>query len=103
MTKPPSSTTTRWYPTTEQLKDPAALHNTFRQLLEQHYALQDQVTRLTAQAAAPAANSSSGPPPGSGPTDTMLCGIRVQPVDTKNLANGATLKYNSSQGNFSFQ
>jgi hypothetical protein len=102
VTKPPSSTTTRWYPTTEQLKDPAALHNTFRQLLEQHYALQDQVTRLTAQAAAPATKSPSGPPPGSGPTDTQICGLRVLPVDTQTLANGATLKWNKSQGNLQF-
>src|SRR5271156_989071 len=94
---------TRWYPTTHQISSPSELQNTFRQLLEQQYALRDQVTSLTAQMAKPAASTPSGPPPGSGPTDTMLLGLSVQPTDTKNLANGATLKWNKSQGNFSFQ
>jgi len=94
---------TRWYPTEQQLATPKDIHTAFWQLLEQHYALQDHVATLTAQSAKPAANSPSGPPPGSGPTDSMICGLRVQPVDTGTIANGATLKYNKSQGNFSFQ
>jgi hypothetical protein len=97
------SQVTRWYPTTEQLKDPASLQNAFRQLLEQHYALQDHVTNLTNQIPKPAGKAPSGPPPGCGPTDTQLLGLRVLPVDTNTLANGAALKWNKSQGNLSFQ
>ena len=103
MTKPKFSSQTRWFPNSTQLNSPENLQNAFRQLLEQHYALQDHVTNLTNQISKPAGEAPSGPPPGCGPTDTQLLGLRVAPVDTKNLANGATLKYNASQGNFSFQ
>src|SRR5271170_7451365 len=79
----------RWYPTEQQLGTPKDVHTAFWQLLEQHYALQDQVTKLTAQAQKPAGGATDSPPPGSGPTDSMICGLLVQPVDSKNLANGA--------------
>jgi hypothetical protein len=91
----------RWYPTTEQLKDPAALERTLRQVLNQHYALQDAHAALQKQVTQPTAKA-SGPPPGSGPTDTMLLGIPVVPIDTQRLTSGATLKYNKKNGNFEF-
>lgn len=91
----------RWYPTTAQLKDPSALERAFRQVLKQHYDLQDAHAALLKQVNAPT-EKPTGPPPGSGPTDTMLCGLRVEPVDSRTLANGATLKWVAADGRFKF-
>jgi hypothetical protein len=79
-----------------------------KQVLDQLYALQDQHSALQQDHAALTAKVSaqgkqSGPPPGSGPTDSMVCGLRVAPIDSNSLANGASLKYNKATGNFSFQ
>jgi hypothetical protein len=74
---------------------------TLRQVLNQHYALTDQVNALSKQASDPPA-APSGPPPGCGPADSQICGLRVVPVDTQKLANGATLKFNKNSGNFEF-
>lgn len=88
----------RWFPTVEQLKDPAAIELTFRQVLTQLYALTDRLAAVEgAKSGAPA-----GPPPGNGPSDTMLLGLRVQPVDASTLADGATLQYDKAAGNFKF-
>jgi hypothetical protein len=87
------------------MKDPVALERTLRQVLTQHYALQDEVNRMKAAGAgagAGAAKASKGAPPGSGPSDTMLLGLRVAPVDSETLADGAALKWNKAQGNFEF-
>ena len=89
----------RWYPSKQQIKeDPEAV---IRQVLKQHYDLQDRHTALLAKVNTPAAKP-TGPPPGSGPTDTMLCGLRVAPVDSRALANGATLKWVAADGRFKF-
>jgi hypothetical protein len=91
----------RWYPSQEQLKDPSSLERSFRQLLTQHYDLQDQHDALLAKVnAKPAATTSQDT---SGPATTKLLGLHVEPVDTNSLANGATLKFNKSRGTFSFQ
>ena len=106
--KRPSNTTDtgeRWYPSRNQLKDPESLERTLRQVLHQHYTLQDQFAALLkakSVAAAPTTSAPAGPPPGSGPTDTMLCGLYVAPIDTTKLADGATLKYSKTNGNFHF-
>jgi hypothetical protein len=94
----------RWYPSREQLKDPESTERAFRQLLTQHYDLQDQVKGLHEKLSKSdtTAPSKGAPPPGSGPTDTQLLGLRVVPVDTQTLANGATLKFNKANGNFEF-
>ena len=92
----------RWYPSADQLKDPIATERSFRQLLDQHYHLQDQVNALTAKQSAPSAPATSGAPPGSGPADTMLLGLPVAPADPQSLANGATLKFNKKTGSFQF-
>lgn len=100
--KPSSS---RWYPTISQLKDASATHRAFKQMLDQFYSLQDQHNALLKDHAALQAKvgeKQSGPPPGSGPSDTMLLGLHVAPVDVQTLANGATLKFNKSSGNFGF-
>lgn len=101
MSQPPQSS--RWYPTSSEVGDAASIQRSFRRVLDQLYALQSQHDTLKAQMTAPAAKSdSTAAPAGSGPTDTMLCGLRVAPVDTQTLANGATLKYVKAQGNFAF-
>src|ERR1700674_2816802 len=92
----------RWYPSREQLKDPEATHRTLKQVLDQHYALVDRINAMAATQAQPAAGAPAGPPAGSGPADTMLLGLRVAPVDTQTLADGAVLTFSKANGNFRF-
>jgi hypothetical protein len=105
-TATPKQGVSRWYPTKDQLKDPAATERSFRQALTQLYELTDRVGRIEVAggdaAAASKSSPASSPPPGSGPTDSMLLGLHVAPVDTATLANGATLKFNKAAGNFYF-
>lgn len=100
----------RWFPTKSQLSDPEALERTLRQVLTQHYALQDKYDALAKsggsgpeKSSAPASAPESAFPPGSGPSDTKLLGLNVEPVDVQTLADGATLKFNRTRGTFSFQ
>lgn len=97
----------RWFPTQQQLSDPSSLERSFRQMLSQHYELQRQFNELKAQMATSTpttpATPASASPPGSGPADTQLLGLPVAPIDADRLANGATLKWNASKRNFSFQ
>jgi hypothetical protein len=89
-----------------QLRNPKETRAALKQVLDQFYSLQDQHNALQKSHAELLAKSSekpSGPPPGSGPTDTQLLGLFVEPVDTNSLANGATLKFNKARGIFSFQ
>jgi hypothetical protein len=93
----------RWYPTSLQLKDPEWTERSFRQMLKQHYDLQDQVSAMREQMASDGRRTGKkGPPPGSGPADSMLLGLRVSPVDTSTLADGATLKFSKANGNLEF-
>jgi hypothetical protein len=92
----------RWFPSVDQLKDPAATERAFRQLLTQHYNLQDSVASMREEMSKPITTKSSGPPPGSGPTDTQILGLRVAPVDVQTLADGAILKWDKKSGNFHF-
>lgn len=96
---PRSETLQRWYPTKQQVTaDPEKV---IREVLRQHYDLLDRHEALLRQVHAPATKP-TGPPPGSGPTDTMLCGLLVEPVDSRTLANGATLKWVAADGRFKF-
>ena len=92
----------RWFPSSKQLQDPKALEKSFRQLLTQHYDLQDRFNRMQKEKDKPKVDDGT-PPPGSGPTDTQICGIRVHPVDTQILADGAKLTYVKASGIFKFQ
>lgn len=89
----------RWYPSKQQLKDPESIEQSFRQLLTQHYALQDQFNDLKTKSSAPA---TAAPASTDSPAGTKLAGLYVAPVDTQTLADGATLKFNKKAGNFQF-
>lgn len=94
----------RWYPVVDQVKDPGAVHRTLKQVLDQLYDLQDQHTALQASHAALQAKvGKAATATANGPATTKLLGLNVEPVDVQTLANGATLKWNSSKGTFSFQ
>jgi len=94
----------RWYPSADQLKDPATTQRAMKQVLDQLYSLQDQHSALQASHAALQSKvAASTPAEVNGPANTKLLGLNVAPVDTNSLANGATLKYNKATGNFSFQ
>jgi len=93
----------RFFPTLSQVSTPEALERTLRQVLTQHYTLVDQHNALKAQVNSPdPPPKGKGFPPGSGPADSMICGLRVLPVDVQTLANGATLKWNAKAGLFYF-
>lgn len=102
MSNQQSSSVNRWYPSRDQLKDVDATHRAFRQLLDQHYALVDRLNAMEQTGKSIAGTPAAGPPPGSGPTDTQLLGLRVAPVDTNTLANGAVLTFDKASGNFKF-
>lgn len=85
-----------------------------KQILDQHYALQDQVARmpgsekvgsgkLAPTSTSPAAGSAATPPPGSGPIDTQILGLRVAPIDPSTLSDGTVLTYVRKDGNFQFK
>jgi hypothetical protein len=93
----PQSSGGRWFPTTEQLKDPQATERAFRQVLTQLYALTDRMNAMQPIGAAPASAAS-----GNGAADSMLVGLRVAPIDTSTLADGAALKYSKANGNLEF-
>jgi len=88
----------RWYPQTDQVNSPAALQRTLKQVLDQHYALQDQVKGMQPPAAAPA----TAPASTSGPSSTQFLGLPVAPIDTATLADGATLTWDKKNGTFKF-
>jgi hypothetical protein len=92
----------RWYPSEHQLKDPSALARAFKQLLDQHYVLQDAHSALLARVNSMGGGERGPFPAGSGPTDSMLLGLHVLPVDTSSLAGGAVLTYVKKSGNFQF-
>jgi hypothetical protein len=93
----------RWYPTPSQLK-PEQLERTIRQMLQQHYDLQDQLDAAREQLARPQLEpAKTTGSTGNGPADTKFLGLHVEPVDVASMANGATLKFNKARGTFSFQ
>jgi hypothetical protein len=99
------SSNNRWYPQADQLKDPHTTQRAMKQVLDQLYTLQDQHSALQASHTAlqsKVGKTQEGPPPGSGPTDSQIVGLRVAPVDTNTLANGATLKFVKASGHFEF-
>lgn len=92
----------RWFPSHEQLKDPKATERAFRQLLTQHYSLVDRFNDLHAKVHEEKPRQ-TGPPPGSGPIDSMLLGLHVVPVDVQTLADGVKLTFDKKNGNFTFK
>jgi hypothetical protein len=100
----------RWYPSQNQLRDPVTTERSFRQVLDQLYALADSHAALTKKVAgmesassAAAKSAEKSPfPPGSGPTDSAICGLRVAPVDTASLADGTKLTFVKAANNLQF-
>ena len=92
----------RYFPTTDKLGSPRNLLSVFQQVLTQHYKLRDDFDKYRAANPPSTGEKKSGPPLGSGPTDTQICGLFVQPVDTSTLADGATLKFDKKSGTFHF-
>jgi hypothetical protein len=89
----------RWYPTEDKLNDPRQLRAVLKQVLDQHYALQDQFNQYKKDNPQQAPQDLTA---NHGPSDTMILGLRVAPVDTQTLANGVSLKFNKAAGNFQF-
>lgn len=92
----------RYYPTTNKLGSPRDILSVFKQVLDQHYRLVDAFEAYKRDNP-PQASKSNGIPPGSGPADTVLLGLRVAPVDTHTLADGTKLTYVKAAGNFQFK
>ena len=85
----------QWFPSSSQLSDPSALERAFRQVLNKIYQMQ---TAPATPDATPGAQSAST----SGPTTSMLVGLRVLPIDTTTLVDKAVLSYVKGQGNLEF-
>jgi len=81
---------------------PSDMVAVFKQVLDQHYSLVDSVNAIREQLAG-TKSKPNGPPPGSGPSDTMLLGLRVAPVDVSTLADGTKLTFSKKDGNFQFK
>lgn len=75
------------------------MERSFRQVLKQHYDLQDKHNELHQRMEAMSASQTTTQ---SGPTTTKILGLPVAPVDTQTLADGALLRFNKKAGNFSF-
>lgn len=94
----------RWYPSTNQMRNATELERALRQMLTQHYALEDRVGAIERAGAASAASANTTPAgaPASGPATTKLLGLNVEPVDVQTLTDGATLKFSKARGTFYF-
>jgi hypothetical protein len=98
-----------WYPQADQLKDPATTARALKQVLDQFYALQDQHDALRKAHNELQSKVGSGTtgtsvhPPGSGPSDSMVLGLRILPVDVQTLADGTKLTFVKKDGNFQFK
>lgn len=102
----------RWFPSKQQLDTPESIERSFRQILTQHYDLQDKYDALSSSHAQlqsdhadvkqQLADAHAKVASAQGPSTTKLLGLHVAPVDTSTLANGATLKFSKANGNFIF-
>jgi hypothetical protein len=90
----------RWYPSSNQLKDPSSTERSFRQLLDMFYSLHDSHTALQSQV------KQNGQPaqaqPTSAASNTRLLGLPVEPSDTTQLADGTVLTYVKATRKFQF-
>jgi len=93
----------RWFPSPNQLKDPVSLERSFRQVLKHVYELQDQMD-VAADPPAPAPSSNgNGSAGATGPSTSVMLGLRVAPIDTVNEADGNVLTYVKADGNLQFK
>lgn len=95
---PRQSNQSQWYPSPNQLQTPQSVAAALKQILDQHYALAAAIPAATPGTPATA----SGPPPGSGPVDSMLVGLHVAPIDTQSLADNSVLSFTKRDGNLQF-
>lgn len=93
----------RWYPTPDKLSKPEDIRAMLKEVLDRHYALADKFEAYKKANPPRTDEERKGPPPGSGPLDTQICGLFVQPIDTQALADGTKLTYVKSAGNFQFK
>jgi len=91
----------RWYPSIQQLKDPVAIERSFRQILDHVYRLQDSQDALAA--AKPSGNGSGASASQTGPSTSVMLGLRVVPIDTVNEADGNVLTYVKANGDLEFR
>ena len=90
----------RWYPSSQQLKDPQSTERSLREVLrmfydlqDKHEALQDQVKNGANKEAVPAGNTAS---------ISRLLGLPIEPSDTTQLADGTVLTYVKASRRFEF-
>jgi hypothetical protein len=110
MIKPEQSA--KWYPSSNQLKDPQSTERSFRNLLDMFYQLQDSHAALQSHVkqngAGGAGNGAVGAskeavPAGNSASITRVLGLPVEPSDTTQLADGTVLTYVAATRSFKFQ
>lgn len=89
-----------WYPSVHQLKTPEDHERAFRETLRQFYALREKVNAQVDQPVNGEKSNSSPFPPGSGPSDSFIGGIPVEPFDVNSLNDGDTLQYDKANRRF---
>ena len=104
MSQQPTNPGQRYYPP----NTPENRHIRFA--FDQLYALHDEHEKTksalaTAQAQVKQLSTKlAGPyPPGAGPTDSVLLGVPVQPIDTNTLADATKLTFDKKNGVFVFK
>jgi len=90
-----------WYPSANQLTDPAKLEQAFREVLRLHYSERGRVDGLHAKVNTPA---KLVPPPSQSQTAsiTNILGLPIFPSDTTQLADGTKLTWVAASKRFEF-
>jgi hypothetical protein len=92
-----------WYPSTQQLKDPASVEQAFRETLRQFYEMRTRVEDLHAKVNKPkVAGTKATQLPVNTASDTKILGLPVEPSDTTQLQDGTVLTYVAATRTFRF-
>ncbi len=93
----------KWYPSSEQLKDPQSTERAFREILRMHYALTEQVGTLHKKVdTMPAMAGTKASQVPNTAAVTNLLGLPIDPSDTTQLADGTKLTYVAATRSFRF-
>ena len=94
----------RWYPSSDQWKDPASAERTGREILRLHYEMVDQFNEFKSKVKPPEAPiPSTKPVPSSNSAAvTNILGLPIFPSDTTQLADGTKLTWVAASRRFEF-
>src|SRR5882724_1056688 len=92
-----------WYPSSNQLIDPAKLEQAFREVLRLHYAQRDKVNDLHQKVNSPTvAGTKASQVPVNTASITNILGLPIFPSDTTQLLDGTKLTWVAASRRFEF-